>query len=53
MEVCVELKSGDIAGRSISIDYNTLEGSAVGTNKLCFIKRYNYILLLMLMIDGI
>ena len=30
VEVCVELKSGDIAGRSISIDYETLDGSADG-----------------------
>ncbi|CAI8052156.1 hypothetical protein GBAR_LOCUS28548, partial [Geodia barretti] len=28
LEVCVEVKSGDIAGRSISIEYTTLDGSA-------------------------
>ena len=30
LEVCVDVKSGDIAGRSVSIDYTTLDGSADG-----------------------
>ena len=30
LEVCVEVKSGDIAGRSITFDYTTLDGSANG-----------------------
>ena len=31
VQVCVEVESGDISGRSISIDYTTVDGSAQGT----------------------
>ena len=30
LEICVEVESGDIAGRTITINYNTLDGSATG-----------------------
>ena len=30
VEVCADIKGGDIAGRSISIQYTTLEGSTNG-----------------------
>ena len=31
LEICVEVESGDIAGRTITINYDTLDGSATGT----------------------
>ena len=31
VEVCVEVESGDVAGRTIVINYSTLDGSANGS----------------------
>ena len=39
VEVCADIKGGDIAGRSISIQYTTLEGSANGITYNKFLKQ--------------
>ena len=31
LEVCVEIISGEVDGRTISLSYETIDGSAVGT----------------------
>lgn len=31
IQVCVDVLSGDITGRSVSLNYTTLDGSAEGT----------------------
>ena len=33
VQICVEVVSGDTAGRSLSINYTTVDGSARGTKK--------------------
>lgn len=35
VQVCTEVKAGDIAGRSISVQYATLDGSANGIYYIC------------------
>lgn len=39
VQVCVEVESGDISGRSISIDYTTADGSAQGIHHSCCVLQ--------------